>query len=128
MHEYGSQEGISDDAAPEDTVSQTPAPTASGGPQPTPKEHAFTIRDSADVPGLLHQGGCELRLDPVVGGKVHLMLLASGIGVKECGDTTSVWVKSGIPSRWWLSWKAAGDKCIVSISRMTVKKAEAPPR
>src|SRR5207247_2094410 len=96
LHEYGSDEGIPDETAetPEQT---TPGDTVPGG---TPMYHYFTIRDSADVLGLLHEGGCELRLDPVVGGKVHLTLFASGIGVRECADTTSVWVRPSVPSSW----------------------------
>jgi hypothetical protein len=34
--------------------------------------HYFTIRDSAGVPGLLSETGCELRLDPVAAGRVWL--------------------------------------------------------
>jgi hypothetical protein len=27
-------------------------------------------------------------------------------------------VEPGVPSRWWLSWKTVGDRCIVSISQL----------
>jgi hypothetical protein len=125
-HGYGSDVGIPDETAPVDTIEQTPADTVPGGPQPTPMYHYFTIRDSAETPGLIHQGGCELRLSPVVGGKVQLTLLASGIGVKECKDTTSVWVKAGVPSRWRLSWKPAGERCFVMISKMDATRPAKP--
>ena|SRR2546422_8605843 len=127
-HGYGSDVGIPDATAPEDTLKQTPADTVPGGPQPTPMYHYFTIRDSAGIPGLLRQGGCELRLDPVVGGKVQLTLLATGMGFSECKDTTSVWVKPGLPSRLWLSWKPVGDKCLVRITRMASKQTRSPAR
>jgi hypothetical protein len=128
LHEYGSEEGIPNEDAPEDTTSQAPADTVPGGPQPTPMYHYFTIADSADVPGLIHEGGCELRLDPEVGGKVQLALLANGAGLKECKDTTSVWAKPGIRTRWRLSWKTDGRKCYVSISQVTRERTTKRPR
>lgn len=84
----------------------------------TPLLHHFTVQDSARTPGLLRQGGCELRLTPVVGGKVQLIMLADGLGVPECRDTMSVQVRRGALSRWWLTWKVAGDSCAVRISPM----------
>jgi hypothetical protein len=84
----------------------------------TPLMHHFTVQDSARTPGLLRQGGCELRLTPDVGGKVQLILLADGVGVPECRDTISVRVKSGALSRWWLTWRVEGDGCAVRISPM----------
>jgi hypothetical protein len=125
LHEFGSDEGIPDETATETPEQTTPADTVPGG---TPMYHYFTIRDSADVPGLLHEGGCELRLDPVVGGKVHLALFASGTGLRGCADTTSVWVKPGVPSRWRLSWKTAGDSCTVRIMRMAAREPGSSPR
>ena len=127
--ESGSEEGIPDETAPDTLEETTPADTVPRGPQPTPMEHHFKIFNDAATPiGLIDQGGCELRLDPAVGGKVQLTLSASGIGLGGCKDTTSVWVKPGIPLRWWLSWKPAGDKCVVKIARMAATKAESPPR
>ena len=128
MLQSGSEEGIPDEAPPDTFVQTTPADTVQRQILRTPMYHYFTIEDSADVPGLLHQGGCELRLDPVVGGKVQLTLLASGVGFSECKDTTSVWVKPGIPSRLWLSWKTAGDSCRVRISQMAARKPGSSPK
>jgi len=128
IHGYGSEEGLpqepgdSADVHEPPTVQPAPSDTVPGGPQPTPMYHYFTIQDSAHAPSVLDQGGCELRLDPDVGGKVHLTLLASGIGFSECSDTTSVWVQRGVPSRWRLSWKSAGEKCVVKIARMAASK------
>jgi len=118
LHDYGSDVGIPDETAPADTTEEATADTVPGGPQPTPMYQYFTIADSAGVRGLIHQGGCELRLDPDVGGKVQLALVANGAGLKECKDTTSVWVKPGVPSRWWLSWKRSRDGCLVKITRI----------
>jgi hypothetical protein len=92
----------------------TPRGTGMG----TPLLHHFTVQDSARTPGLLRQGGCELRLTPDVGGKVQLILLADGVGIPECRDTMSVRVSPGALSRWWLTWKVAGDGCAVRISPM----------
>lgn len=127
QHEYGSDEGIPNEDAPEDTTTRAPADTVPGGPQPTPMYHYFTIADSGNVPGLIHEGGCELRLDPEVGGKVQLILLANGSSSGECKDTTSVWVKPGVPSRWWLSWRSPGVKCIVKITRLTARRPSRQP-
>ena len=121
-HGYGSEEGIPDENAPADTTTLAPADTVPGHPEPTPVYHYFSIQDSAGTPGLLRDGGCELRLDPVAGGHVTLAVTGTGIGFTECQDTTSVAAKPGVPSRWWLSWKAAGDECVVRISRMAATK------
>lgn len=126
-HEYGSDEGIPNEDAPEETTTRAPADTVPGGPQPTPMYHYFTIADSANVPGLIHEGGCELRLDPEVGGKVQLTVLANATSSGECKDTTSVWVKPGALSRWRLSWRTAGDRCIVKITRVATKRPAGKP-
>lgn len=102
LYEYAYEEGLP----------QGPDENDSG----TPMFHHFTVQDSADTPGLLRQGGCELRLAPDVGGKVQLILLADGVGIPECRDTMSVWVKPGVRTRWWLTWKVAVDSCTVKIS------------
>ena len=78
-------------------------------------EHAFL----ADQMGAELVEGSDLR---VVGGKVQLTLVATGIGLTGCKDTTSIWVKPGVPSRWRLSWKIAGEKCAVKISPMAATK------
>jgi hypothetical protein len=132
-HGYGSDEGIPDEAAPEDTTEETPVDTVAGGLESAPMYHYFTILGSvyytmpdsgATVPPkLLDEGGCELRLDPLTPGRVTLAItgsgtIESGIGRGACQDTTSVMVEPGVPSRWWLSWQAAGGKCIVSISKL----------
>ena len=120
VHEFGSEEGLPEGPDEDSTSSTAPAreyriPEETGV---TPKYHHFTVEDSAGAPSLIRQGGCELGLDPVVAGKVHLILIADGVGLKGCKDTTSVWVKPGAPSRWWLSWKATGDTCVVKITRV----------
>jgi hypothetical protein len=120
-HGYGSEDGIPDENAPEDTTTLAPADTVPGHPEPTPVYHYFSIQDSMGTPGLLHEGGCELRLDPVAGGHVTLAVTGTGIGFSPCQDTTSVTVQSGVSSRWWLSWSAARGKCAVNISRMSGK-------
>jgi len=117
LHEYGSEEGIPNDDAPEDTATPAPADTVPGGPLPTPMYHYFTIADSADVPGLIHEGGCELRLDADVDGKVQLTLTGNGTRLAECRDTTSVWMRRGVPSRWRLTWSAVAGKCGVKLER-----------
>lgn len=122
MYGAGSDEGIPDENAPEDTTRLAPADTVPGHPEPTPVYHYFSIQDSAGTPGLLRERGCELRLDPVAGGHVTLAVTGTGIGFSECQDTTSVTVKPGVPSRWWLSWKVAGDRCVVTISRIAARR------
>jgi hypothetical protein len=104
LYEYAYEEGLPQGTDDDD----------SGAPM----FHHFTVQDSAHTPGLIRQGGCELRLAPDVGGKVQLILLADGVGFPECRDTMSVWVKPGIRTRWWLTWKVAVDSCIVKISPM----------
>jgi len=90
-----------------------------GEPEPDPIYHYFDISNDAVTPvGLIDQGGCELRLDPIVAGKVQLALSANINGNPRCQDTTSVWVRPGVPLRWRLSWKATGDRCIVKIARL----------
>ena len=121
-HGYGSEEGITDENAPKDTTELAPADTVPGHPEPTPKYHYFSILDSAGTPGLLHEGRCQLRLDPVAGGHVTLAVTGTGIGFSECQDTTSVTVKPGIPLRWWVSWSAARGKCVVEIARLPPTK------
>ena len=113
LNGYGTAEGIPDENAPEDTTAPAPADTIPGHPEPTPKYYELSIQDSAGTPGLLHEGACELRLDPEIPGHVMLAITGVGIGLDECQDTTSVNVKLGVPSRWRLSWKSAKDKCVV---------------
>ena len=119
---YGTAEGIPDENAPEDTTAPAPADTIPGHPEPTPKYYELSIQDSAGTPGLLHEGACELRLDPEIPGHVMLAITGVGIGLDECQDTTSVNVMLGVPSHWRLSWKSAKDKCFVRISRLTTRK------
>lgn len=118
-HGYGSDDGIPDENAPEDTTKLAPADTVPDHPEPTPVYHYFSIQDSAGTPGLLGEGGCELRLDPIAGGHVTLAVTATGVGFESCQDTTSITAKPGVPSRWWLSWDATGGKCAVRVSRVT---------
>lgn len=118
MYGAGSDEGIPDENAPEDAMKLSPADTVPGHAEPTPVYHYFAIRKSTGTPSLLHEGGCQLRLDPTAAGHVTLALTGSGIGFDRCQDTTSVTVHAGVPSRWWLSWRASSGKCTVTISRM----------
>lgn len=71
--------------------------------------------------GLIEQGGCELRLVPLYPGALSLAINAEGIGVRGCEDTTSVLVTPGKPQRWRLTWKQAGDSCVVEITRLDVR-------
>lgn len=119
MNGHGTAEGITDENTPEDTTTLAPADTVPGHPEPTPKYYELSIQDSSDVPGLLHEGACELRLDAEMPGHVMLAITGSGIGLEQCQDTTSVNVKRGGPSRWRLSWKAVPGRCHVKISRVT---------
>jgi hypothetical protein len=118
LNGYGTAEGITDENAPEDTTTLAPADTVPGHREPTPKYYYLSIQDSSGTPGLLHEGACELRLTPEVPGHVMLAINGSGIGMEQCQDTTSVNVKPGVPSRWWLSWKATASRCDVKISRI----------
>ena len=128
VHEYWSDEGIPDETVP-DTPEQTTAADTVPGSQSMPIHHFFRIYNDVVTPvGLIDQGGCELQLDPVVDGKAQLALVATVIGLGRCSDTTSIWVKPGLPSRLWLSWKPAGDKCVVKISRMALRQTRSPAR
>jgi len=121
--ESGSEEGIPDENVADTLERPTAADTVGGGPQSMPIYHFFRVYNDAVTPvGLIDQGGCELRLDPVVGGRAQLALVATGIGLSGCSDLTSVWVKPGVPSRWRLSWKTAGDSCIVRLSQIAARK------
>lgn len=119
----GSEVGIPEENAPVDTTRLAPADTVPGHPEPTPVYHYFTITDSLDTPGLLSEGGCELRLDPVAGGHVTLAVTGTRIDFSQCQDTTSVMVRSGAPSRWWISWKSTAAGCNVKISRVAVGRS-----
>jgi hypothetical protein len=123
----GSEEGIPDEDAPEDTTQLAPADTVPGHREPTPIYHYFSITDSLGHPGLLSEGGCGLRLAPDVGGRA--VLAVSGrlrSGAILCKDTTSVTVKPGVSSVWWLSWKATGDSCVVKITRVEAERTTRP--
>ena len=115
---YGSDDGIPNENAPEETTTLAPADTVPGHPEPTPVYYYFSIQDSVGTPGLLREGGCELRLDPAVGGHVTLAVTSTGVGFNACQDTTSVTARPGVASRWWLSWKTAPGGCSVNISTM----------
>jgi len=121
---YGSEVGEPEENARPDTTPVAPADTVPGHPEPTPMYYYLSIQDTAGV-GLLREGGCELRLDPEVGGHVTVAVTGTGFRFSQCQDTTSVNVRRGEPSRWWLSWKAGGDKCIVKITSKTPSKGKA---
>lgn len=118
LNGYGTEEGIPDEASSEDTTTLAPADTVPGHAEPTPKYYYLSVQNSSGVPGLLHEGGCELRLDPVADGHVTLALTGTGVGFGQCQDTTSVTVRAGVPSRWWLRWRATEGRCTVAISRI----------
>jgi hypothetical protein len=119
LNGYGTEEGIPDEDAPVDTTTLAPADTVPVHPEPTPKYYYLSLQDSSGVPSLLHDGECELRLDPVAAGHVTLTLTGTGVGFGQCQDTTSVTVRAGVPSRWWLRWNATEGRCTVAISRMS---------
>ena len=128
LNGYGTAEGITDENAPEDSTILSPADTVPGHPEPTPKYYYLSIQDSSGTPGLLHEGACELRLDPEFPGHVVLAITGSGIGMEQCQDTTSVTVRPGVPLRRWLSWKAAGDSCVVRISPVAARRPGSRPK
>ena len=119
LNGYGSDVGITDENAPEDTAQLAPADTVPGHPKPTPVYYYLSIQDSAGTPGLLREGGCELRLVPVAGGRVSLAITGTGAGFSPCQDTTSLTVAPGVATRWCLSWSTNGNKCVVNLSRLT---------
>jgi hypothetical protein len=136
---FGSEEGIplpegeSEDttavATPDSVLGDASPDTMPPEPEATPKYHYFHIRNNPITPvGLIDQGGCELRLDPIVAGKVRLGLTATGVGFSACKDTTSVWVRPGVPLRWRLSWKTVGDRCVTKISRVTREEPKGSSR
>lgn len=119
----GSEDGIPDPHAPEDSTELAPADTVPGGPQPLHLYQSFDIFqpqpfDTANLPGLFWEGGCELRIDPVSAGHVTLAIVGNGAGSLRCQDTTSINVEPGRPSRWRLRWKAQGEGCSVSMVRL----------
>lgn len=121
MYEYGSEDGLPEGPDDEDSTRESAPDREYVIPDEvgvTPRYHHFTVEDSANAPSLIRHGGCELRLEPVIGGKVHLILIARGVGFRECQDTTSVWVKPGVRTRWRLNWKVSTGGCSVKISRM----------
>ena len=134
---FGSEEGIPNlGAGDEDATAVAPAETTSIGAsldtvgarlEEAPKYHEFNIRNDAVTPlGLIDQGRCELRLDPVVAGRVKLALTATVVGASARQETMSVSVQPGVSSRWRLSWKSAGDTCIVRISRIAGRSPTRP--
>lgn len=99
---------------------------------PLPTSHFFSIGNHKNYRaggpvGLIDQGGCELRLDPISAGAVRLSLRAEGIGFSARRDTTSTLVTPGKPQRWRLSWKQAGDSCVVKISRLAERGSAKGP-
>jgi hypothetical protein len=132
IHGYGSDEGIPDywwlpedttEVALPDTVGADTAFVRVPAPQPTPVYHYFDIFNDIVTPvGLIDEGGCELRLDPVAAGKVQFGISATGNGFNMCKDTTSVWVQPGVPLRWRLSWKVREGGCVVKIAKMPEKQ------
>lgn len=128
LNGYGTEEGIPDEDAPEDTTTLAPTDTVPGHPEPTPKYYYLSVQDSSGVPGLLHEDGCELRLDPVADGHVTLAITGTGVGFSQCQDTTSVTVRTGVPSRWRLSWSAVEGKCAVTIAPILGRGSTKSPK
>jgi len=144
--EYSSEVGIPEEDAIEDTVGQGKEnPDSSAvendssvvGPANPPKYHIIRIfgpshrgaPDSPDSVGIIPEGGCELRLEPIVPGRLNLAITGnggpgSGIGISACQDTASVIVKAGVNSRWWLSWKTDGNKCFVKLAKLSAKESK----
>jgi len=133
--EYGSEEGIPFE--PEDTVGTTINNDSVEADQDSlPIYHSFKILGppyyqlpESGGQGLLLEGGCELRLEPISPGRVTLAIMGSGtpdsgIGWNACRDTTSVMVQSGMPQRWWLSWKTDGNKCFVKLAKLSANESK----
>ena len=120
---YGTEDGIPDENAPPDTTTLAPTDTIPGHSEPTPRYYYLSIQESSGGQGLLQDGACELRLDPEVSGHVSLALTGSGIGIKQCQDTTSVNVRPGTPSRWRLAWSLTNNECSVKITPIIKGKA-----
>lgn len=99
---------------------------------PLPTWHFFEIGNDKNYraggpPGLIDQGGCDLRLDPISADALRLAINAEGIGFRGCEDTTSTVVSPGKPQRWRLTWKLAGDSCVVRITRLGERGSARPP-
>lgn len=120
---YGTEEGIPN---PEDEADPL-ADTFEGSARISdpPKYVYFHISNDAVTPiGLIDQGGCELRVEAIVPGKVQLGVSANRAGRILCQDSTSVWVKVGVPLRYRLSWKAERETCVVKLSRLAGTKLQ----
>lgn len=96
---------------------------------PLPLYHDFSISDYHDAAtpvSLIDQGKAELRLDPISAGTVHLSIRADGIGLRARRDTTSAVIAPGNPQRWRLTWKVAGDSCVLKMSRIEERRSVRP--
>lgn len=113
----------SDSAAVEEWVQAQRQDSIYAASAPPPTSHFFEIGNDMNYRaggpvGLIDQGGCELRLDPIYAGAVALSLRADGTGFRSRRDTTSTVIVPGRPQRWRMSWKTSGDSCIVKIERL----------
>lgn len=123
LNGYGTEEGIPDESEPEDTTALAPADTVPGHPEPTPKYYYLSIQDSPDVPGLLDEAACELRLDPDIPGRVTLAITGSGVGLAQCQDTASVWTESGKTTCWRLEWSVTKGKSLVKLALVSASES-----
>lgn len=94
-----------------------------------PRYYDFHVSNDAVTPvGLIDQGECELRVEPIAPGAVTLAISAEGVGFSMCKDTTSVVVEPGVPLRWKLSWKSEGDHCVVKMARIEARSSNRPSK
>lgn len=135
-HGFGNDVGIPDDSVVDDSTgvpvvaakqsATTDSVLAGSGP---PMYHYFTIRNDAVTKlGLIDQSGCEVRLDPIVAGRVDIAITGMLGGFGTCQDTVTVWVQRGVPVRRRLSWTGTGGKCAVKISAIPTKKPSSPAK
>jgi hypothetical protein len=107
------------DSIPANASTESMGVKVASTPEFHPQYYDFTVVNDGVTPrGLIDQGVCELRLEPVVPGAVTLAISAEGAGFTMCKDTTSVVVQRGVPLRWMLTWKSEGEHCVVKMARI----------
>jgi hypothetical protein len=128
-HSYGSDEGIPDSPALDDTGAVIPggdSPDSSAGPvkgAEVPRYHSFELRQPLRGRSLISDRVCELHVRPSLDGVVRVAAQAGRKMPEQCAQSVAKRVQRGTEYRWRVSWKAAGDSCALSVSELPARQS-----
>jgi hypothetical protein len=120
-YSYGWDSEIHDD---EESVDSSDTAALEG----PPRSHSFGIRWTERGRGVMSEGACDLQIESRHGGWVTVAAQAGITEPEQCQTRLREDLKADTTYRWRVTWKALGDTCAVTITRVSPKVATAGTR